>query len=233
MSKSEDMFCGAGPVPKGKVRASAEYCVSTRQIRYYGVEALPEELLKGKEMVDIVKEQLKLRKLIDKSRILLNNFKKANLIINAPDAKPSQVKAAKKQIEKLKIDKEKMIVQIKKQKKFVDQLTNAKDEHDQRMAKKEKSSKTSSETSERSSKSSSSNKTTSKPSSKTIKSSGSSKSGKSSKSSGSIKSSGSSKSSKSSKSSGSSKSGKSSSKSSKSSKSSNKSRSRSRSSSRR
>src|SRR5258705_207523 len=42
----ENMYCGIGKIPKGKVRGTPEYCVQTNQIRYYGLEEIDEKLLK-------------------------------------------------------------------------------------------------------------------------------------------------------------------------------------------
>lgn len=42
-------YCGKGPVPKGKKRGSAEYCLMNNQVRYYGVEKIDKKLLKDYE----------------------------------------------------------------------------------------------------------------------------------------------------------------------------------------
>ena len=66
------MYCGIGPIPKDKTRGTPEYCVRTNQVRYYGLMQIDKKLLnqaKGKT-TDLIKEQLKLKKIEDKHLVI-------------------------------------------------------------------------------------------------------------------------------------------------------------------
>lgn len=117
------MYCGAGAVPKGKERGTAEYCIQTNQIRYYGIEAIDEKLLqlksKGK---NIIKERLKLKKIEDDAKILIKEVNTTKIIINSEKAKPSERKKAEKKLESLMIQRDKLVKRLKSQKAVVDAL---------------------------------------------------------------------------------------------------------------
>ena len=70
------MFCGLGPVPKGKVRAPPEYCLQKKQVRYYGKVAIDSELLEqySKKETSLFKEQMKLKKIEDQAKKLIREF---------------------------------------------------------------------------------------------------------------------------------------------------------------
>jgi len=92
------MYCGAGSVPRGMVRATPEYCVQRNQIRYYGIVAIDPSILKtakGKTS-DLNKEKLKLLKLRDLAKILLNEGNKIKITLNDDTARPSKIKQAQK-----------------------------------------------------------------------------------------------------------------------------------------
>ena len=42
-----DIFCGVGPVPKGKRRGTMKECVEQGQIRYYGIKKVDQRLLEN------------------------------------------------------------------------------------------------------------------------------------------------------------------------------------------
>lgn len=50
-------YCGKGPVPKGKTRGSAEYCLRNNQVRYYGVKKIDAKMLKDYESSDRIKSR--------------------------------------------------------------------------------------------------------------------------------------------------------------------------------
>lgn len=116
-------YCGIGPVPKGKERGTAEYCAASKQIRYYGKKKVdPALLVVKKKGTDIIKEQLKLRALQDKGKILINNIKIEKIIIDNDKSKKSQVRGAEKRLEELLVKRDKLVKNIKKQTKIVDLL---------------------------------------------------------------------------------------------------------------
>lgn len=117
-----DFFCGIGNVPKGKKRGTAQQCYNAKQVRYYGVEAIDSSLFKPKSRDNLVKEQIKLRKLIDKAKILKNNVKKMDAIIGADKSTAKQKENAKKQRAKLVASAKKLVEDMKKQKAHNDEL---------------------------------------------------------------------------------------------------------------
>lgn len=118
-----NMYCGAGSVPKGKERGTAEYCVQTNQIRYYGIEAIDETLLqnrgKGK---NIIKEKLKLKKIEDDAKLLIKDVSRTKMVINSEKSKPSERKKAEKKLESLMTQRDKLVKKLKSQKAVVEAL---------------------------------------------------------------------------------------------------------------
>jgi len=114
-------YCGFGAVPRGKTRASEEYCVSNKQIRYYGIEEIKnKELLKkvmgSKKRGDMQTELMKLRKLEYQFRGYLRDVKELIVLINDEKETPAKVKRHLKRketlIKKLKAIKEKYNIQL-------------------------------------------------------------------------------------------------------------------------
>jgi len=98
-NENKKMYYGMGPVPKGKIRASAEHCVRANQIRYYGIKAIDKNLLKQSKHIapNLLKEQLKLKQIENRATILLNDYKLVKLVLakeNVSSAK--QIVAEKK-----------------------------------------------------------------------------------------------------------------------------------------
>ncbi|BCS83344.1 hypothetical protein QLL95_gp0779 [Cotonvirus japonicus] len=169
---SEDMYCGIGNIPKGKIRGTPEYCVQSNQVRYYGLEKIDKNLLvtaKGKT-TNLVKEQLKLRGIEDEAKFLLKQIENIRVILDDEGAKESSRNQARKKKESLLVKRDKLVKKLKDQKKIVDAIEK-KQEQEKKLNKKSSSGSKTSKSS-KSSKSSSG--------SKTSKSSGSKSSSKSS-----------------------------------------------------
>ncbi|XWV24718.1 hypothetical protein QJ856_gp1065 [Tupanvirus deep ocean] len=159
----ENMYCGIGPIPKGKVRGTPEYCVQTNQIRYYGLEPIDEDLLKqakGKTS-NLQKEQLKLKKIQDDAKLLIKEVKNLKVILDDENIKPGQQKRAQKRMDDLLVKRDKLVKKLNQQTKVVEII----EENEK------KRSKAGSKTTK-----SSSSKAVKSSSSKTTKSSGSKKS---------------------------------------------------------
>jgi len=122
--KEKPMFCGVGDPPKGRERGTPEFCVQTNQVRYYGLVPIDKRLLitaKGKTS-SLIKEQLKLRRLEDDAKLLVNNVKNVKLILSNDNAKPSKIKAAENKLKQLFLKRDKLVAQLSKQKTVVKNL---------------------------------------------------------------------------------------------------------------
>ena len=118
MPTSDNYYCGMGPVPKGKVRAPPEYCLKNNQVRYYGIVAIDPELLQtvNKKGTNLIKEQLKLKKIGDDAKILLKEVQNIKIILEDKDAKASQMKRAQKRMDELLAKRDKLVKRLKTQK---------------------------------------------------------------------------------------------------------------------
>lgn len=120
----ENMYCGIGNIPKGKTRGTPEYCVRANQVRYYGLEKIDKKILKeakGKT-TDLIKEQLKFKKIEDDAKSLIKDVKNIKIILEDESAKPTQLKNAQKKMDELLIKRDKLIKKLKDQKKVVENL---------------------------------------------------------------------------------------------------------------
>lgn len=115
-------YCGMGPVPKGKIRAPPEYCIRTRQVRYYGIVAIDPDLLNNIKPNNLLKEQFKLRKLQDQARTIIKKASILKIIIDDPDENPAKIKKSQKKMDTLLKNKEDLIKKIKAQMKIVKNL---------------------------------------------------------------------------------------------------------------
>lgn len=126
MSKKDNkMYCGIGDVPKGKVRASLDYCIKNNQVRYYGLVAIDPKVLekyKAKRTSNLIKEQLKLKRLEDDGKILVKEYRNLKVIVDNKESKPSQIKKAQKRIDVLVEKRDKLLKKLKSQRKLVKQL---------------------------------------------------------------------------------------------------------------
>jgi hypothetical protein len=116
------MFCGIGKIPKGKVRGTPEYCVQARQVRYYGLKVIDEKFLHTKRRHSLIKEQLKLKRIEDNAKMLIREVRNLKLILEDEGAKPSLQKKAQKKFNKLLLERDKLVKQLKQQKKIVDEI---------------------------------------------------------------------------------------------------------------
>jgi len=119
--EKEATYCGVKKVPKSQ-RASAEYCVSKNQVRYYGLKKIDrDELEKKKAKANVLKEQLKYRKLLDDAKVLVKDVKRIDLDIDLAKTDKKK-KTLRKQKEKLLERRDRLVKSIKAQKEKVDAL---------------------------------------------------------------------------------------------------------------
>lgn len=162
------MACGI-KIPKGKIRGTPEYCVQINQVRHYGVVAIDEKTLetaKGKSG-DLVKEQLKMKKIESDAKVLLKEFKKLKIIAEEPGATKKEKTSAEKKIGELLVKKNALVKRLNAQKKVVDALLDEEAEKKARQTKTAKSTKKSTKSTKKSTKST--KKSTDKAGSKTSK----------------------------------------------------------------
>lgn len=119
---SDNYYCGMGPVPKGKIRAPPEYCLKNNQVRYYGIVAIDPELLNTikTKTTNLVKEQLKLKKIEDDAKLLIKEVKNIKIILEDDEAKPAKIKKAQKRMDELLAKRDKLVKKLKAQKAVVE-----------------------------------------------------------------------------------------------------------------
>lgn len=121
---SDDYYCGIDKVPKGKIRGTARQCLDKNQVRYYGIEEIPEKYLKAKSEAkkgnSLQKELLKQKKLEDKAKALIKESKNLNLLLDDDKLTKRKRAALDKKKEALLKRRDKLIAAIKKQKAVVD-----------------------------------------------------------------------------------------------------------------
>lgn len=118
------MYCGIGKIPKGRIRGTAEYCIQTNQVRYYGLEAIDEDLLKQAKgnISDLTKEKLKVKKIEDDAKLLIKEVKNIKIILESDDSKPSQKKNAQKKMDELLEKRDALVKKLKAQSLIVKEL---------------------------------------------------------------------------------------------------------------
>lgn len=123
----DKMYCGIGPVPRGMVRATPEYCLQTNQIRYYGIKAIDKDLLKNfKEGTsDLLKEQLKMKRIEESAKILIKDIKETQIILDQQDEDSSMYQDAIEKMNELQTKKKSIIKKIKLQKKKIEKMEKA------------------------------------------------------------------------------------------------------------
>lgn len=138
----DNMFCGVGPVPKGKIRGTAEYCASKHQIRYYGLVKIDPKLLEKieKKKRNLLTEQIKLKKIEDKAKILVKESGKIKAIISNDKSKDSEIAKAEKRLVEIKKIRDKLLEQLNNQKSIVNEVKKQQqqDEKDKIKQKQEK-----------------------------------------------------------------------------------------------
>lgn len=134
-----DMYCGAGPVPKGKIRGTPEYCVENKQVRYYGIVALPphlaEKAMQSGKKLNLLKEQIKGRKLGDKRILITKRAKTLAVIIGNEEERETKRNSAKKELKKIIESIKKLDKQIAAQNKLIDQIKEEKEKEEARKKK--------------------------------------------------------------------------------------------------
>lgn len=143
---TKNMYCGIGKLTKGKIRGTPEHCIRTNQVRYYGIESIDPDLIpqaKG-QASDLLKEQLKLKRIEDDAKGLIKEAKLVKIILEDDSATKSQQKKAQKKMDELLIKRDKLVKKIKSQKDIVLALeTEAKEKEEREKKKKTPSKKTS------------------------------------------------------------------------------------------
>ncbi|QGR54104.1 hypothetical protein [Moumouvirus maliensis] len=121
---SDEMYCGIGKIPKNKIRGTAEYCLEANQVRYYGLKKIDPDLLSmtTSKKSNLVKEQLKLKRLQDDAKILIKEVKNVDLVLNDDMARESNVKRARKRKDELLVKRDKLVTKIKAQREVVRKL---------------------------------------------------------------------------------------------------------------
>lgn len=123
---SKKYYCGMSQVPRGKERGSSKYCFEANQVRYYGVKKIDSGLLeqyiktrneknKPDERDLLIKQQLKLKNIEDRAKILINTIKKLKIIVTNKKASASEKKKAQKKIDGLLSTRDKLVKDWKKQ----------------------------------------------------------------------------------------------------------------------
>lgn len=118
------IYCGIGNVPRKSKRGSAAQCYNTKQVRYYGIKKIDIKKIQKKAIIErrknqLIKEQLKLRKLNDKAKILLKNIKNTQLEVKVRKKKKLSTKVLDKKMAAYLTKRDKLIKLIKLQKKLV------------------------------------------------------------------------------------------------------------------
>lgn len=135
---NEDFYCGAKKVPKGKKRGSPEYCLNSKQVRYYGIEALSKDLIDSivNKTFILIKEQLKLKKYEDTAKRILKDYKNIQMILEGETFKKAAKKKAEKDKEKLLKRRDRLMKQYKVQKALVQRLEKEEDDKNKKLKKK-------------------------------------------------------------------------------------------------
>lgn len=120
------MYCGIGPVPKGMIRATPEYCLQTNQVRYYGIIAIDKDLLQvfKEGTSELLKEQLKMKKIEESAKLLIRDIKEIQTILDQTDEDSTIYEDAQEKMNDLQIKKKSIIKKLKLQKKKIEKLEN-------------------------------------------------------------------------------------------------------------
>jgi len=126
----EGIYCGPGKIPKGKKLGTAKQCIKNKQLRYWGVKEVDPELLEGindeltaeKQKNMIIKEQLKLKKLEDNAKILINDYKKLKIKLDNAINDGKKHKSLDSMINKIIQRKDRLVKNIKKQRQIVEAM---------------------------------------------------------------------------------------------------------------
>lgn len=135
-------YCGINKVPKGKKRGTPKYCYTNKQVRYYGLEALDqdilEELEKAAKKGSLQKEQINLKNLEFKGTKLLKEIKNVKVAIEVAEDNDKSTKQLDKKLAKLYATRDKFVKQYKKQQEYVKQLEKEEKKEREKAKKKKK-----------------------------------------------------------------------------------------------
>lgn len=134
------MYCGRGPVPRGKVRGTAEYCLRNNQVRYYGLVAIDKKLLdmyQGKA-TSLIKEQLKLKKIENEAKILIKEVKNIKVILDNEELKQSRRKQVQKKLDNLLLKRDKLVKKLRDQRQVIHTIEKEEKRADKEAKKAEK-----------------------------------------------------------------------------------------------
>lgn len=122
-------FCGIGNPPLGHRRATAQHCLDKKQVKLYGVQAVPPRMLRKHKLPALnpiqrkerlaTNRELKLDKMRNDSKNVNNKIKLLQNTIADKKNRIGDRNKAKKQLEKLLIRQKKLVESIKKQKTLV------------------------------------------------------------------------------------------------------------------
>lgn len=119
-----DYFCGIGNIPKGKKIGTAKQCLSSKQVRYWGVESVPARLIKQRKQakkLSLTQERLILKKLEDQAKKLVRDVKNVKGEIAIREEKGARpLKTLDTKLADLLKRKNPLIKKIKKQMIIVD-----------------------------------------------------------------------------------------------------------------
>lgn len=143
MPEAVQYYCGRGPVPRGKKRGTPEYCLRNNQVRYYGIVAIDPALLDKfqTKALDLVTEQLRLKKLENLAKILIKDVKHVKIEMENEDLKASRRKQLEKKMANLLKKRDKMLVQLRNQRKVIAQLEEERKQAEKQSKQKQKKKK--------------------------------------------------------------------------------------------
>jgi|ERR1700677_4432081 len=122
--KNVPMYCGVSSVPPGKRRGTPEYCLKTKQIRYYGRKAVDKKILGPKKKVSTVQDEMvKLHALVSRAKILVRNAKHLNIIISHAKSTQQEINKAEKKMIMLRKQRDKLRKALEQQEKIVKNMS--------------------------------------------------------------------------------------------------------------
>lgn len=121
-----DYFCGISKIPKGKRLGTAEECMKSRQVRYWGIDKIPKKVKEAKSKKrepTLTEETLKLKALGEKAKKLVKDVKKIKLEIEKREERELRpLKTLDTKLNALLKRRDTLVKQIKKQSKLVEKM---------------------------------------------------------------------------------------------------------------
>lgn len=118
-------YCGIGPIPKNKIRGTIEECLNAKQVRYWGIEKIPKNVIDAqkKDKKTLQAEMLKMKSLEGKAKKLIDDVKKYKLILDTKTKQKKKISNIdQKKGNKLLNKRDLLIKQIKRQGKLIERL---------------------------------------------------------------------------------------------------------------